>query len=217
MKVSICICMYNSASFITRCLSTIPNRDDIEIIIVDDYSKDNSIEVADKYLSKNNLNYKIIKNTSNMGVGYNRNVLIDNSNGDYIFFLDSDDWIITPKFNNIIDNDLKDQNILTPKYIRNDRFSGYPTILRGCFIKRDYIGTVRHDPTIRCFEDVNFKRKLKISKNNSLDESFIDEIIYHYNLPRENSITWNHWKNKGLPAYQRDLNNWEIFYNGKAR
>lgn len=218
MKVSVCICMYNSAKFIVRCLSTIPDREDLEIIIVDDCSKDNSVEVANNYLSKlTKSKYLIIKNGSNMGVGYNRNILIEKSDGEYIFFLDSDDWLITPKFNHIINNILNNQDILIAKYIRNDRFSGYPTILRGCFIRKAYIGSIRHNPTARCFEDVGFKRALKESKNGELNESYIDEIIYHYNLPREDSITWNHWKNKGLPAYQRDLNNWEIFYNGKPR
>ena len=94
MRVSICICMYNSESYITRCLSTIPHRQDIEVVIVDDCSSDGSIAAVDNYLStKTELKYRIFKNQSNMGVGYNRNILINEAQGDYIFFLDSDDEI----------------------------------------------------------------------------------------------------------------------------
>lgn len=215
-RVSICIPAYNAAQFIERCLSTIPKRDDVEVVIINDASQDNTLEVIDKLISSYP-KFQILSCKQNMGVGFCRNVLMDRANGDYIFFLDSDDWLVTDEFVKVLDGILKEQNILTPKYIRNDGFSGYPNILRGCFIKKSYIGQVRHDPAIRCFEDVNFKNQLKQAKGGQIDEEKIDTILYHYDLPRKGSITWEHWKERGLAAYQRGADTWEKWFKGKPR
>ena len=215
-KVTIGICMYNAAEYIGACIDSIPKRDDLEILIIDDACIDNSAQIVNEKLRPFK-KYAMLKSNKNSGVGFCRNALLEMANGEYIFFLDADDKIDTEVFNNIIDNELTDQNILMPKYIRNDGFSGYPTILRGCFIKRSYIGDVKHDPCRRCFEDVDFKRKLAESKNGKLDITKSKETIYFYNMPRIGSLTWEHYKSAGLPGYQRGEENWEKWYKGKAR
>ena len=215
-KVTICIPMYNAAAYIERCINSIPKRSDVEIIIIDDASQDESLKLVDN-LIRGWPKFQILQVRSNSGVGFCRNILIDRANGKYIFFLDSDDWLITEEFNKALDLVLKDQDILTPKYVRNDGFSGYPTILRGCFIKREYIGKVRHNAEQRCFEDVGFKRMLKESKGGILNEEQLDMVIYHYDLPRKGSVTWEHWKERGVAAYQHSLDTWEKWYRNKPR
>jgi len=218
-KVTIGICMYNMEDYIETCLGSIPDRKDIEILILDDKSTDKSIERAQNKLSDFKLaKCDILSVSRNAGVGYGRNVLLDIANGDYIFFLDADDKIDTQVFCKILDNELKDQNILIPKYTRNDGFSTHPeTILRGCFVRLDYIGSVRHDPMRRCFEDTDFKKRLKESKGGTLDEVRSEEIVYYYNMPRVGSVTWEHWKERGLPGYQKDTHEWEKWYKGRVR
>lgn len=91
--VSIIIPVYNVEKTITRCLESVLNQTykNIEIIIINDGSKDRSGEICDKY-SKLDRRVKVI-HISNNGVSNARNIGIKNSGGKYIQFVDSDDWI----------------------------------------------------------------------------------------------------------------------------
>lgn len=92
--VSIIIPCYNSQLYILKTLKSIIDQTykKIEIIIVDDGSVDNTVDVARKFLDNKKYGYKILKQ-SNSGVSKARNYGLDNCKGDYIFFLDSDDYI----------------------------------------------------------------------------------------------------------------------------
>ena len=84
MKISIIIPAYNAEKFIEKCLNSISL--DCEIIVVNDGSKDNTDIILKK---KKNIT---IFNNDNHGVSYSRNFGIKNANGEYIMFLDSDDF-----------------------------------------------------------------------------------------------------------------------------
>lgn len=95
--VSIIIPIYNVEKFIIKCLESvyIQTYKNIEVILVDDCSPDESIKVVEDYL-KNKENYyttSIIRHKENKGLSESRNTGTDNANGDYIYYLDSDDWI----------------------------------------------------------------------------------------------------------------------------
>lgn len=89
--VSIIIPVFNVEKYIEKCIESVLVQDYIklEIVIVDDGSTDNSIEVIKKYSDSR---IKVFSKT-NGGLSSARNYGIRNSNGEYIFFLDSDDWI----------------------------------------------------------------------------------------------------------------------------
>lgn len=97
-KISIIIPMFNREKTISRCLDSVLNQKwdgdtarDIEIIVVDDCSTDGSTDIVNKYM-ENNLNIKLFSTETNSGYpGKPRNIGIDNSNSEYIMFLDSDD------------------------------------------------------------------------------------------------------------------------------
>lgn len=90
-KVSIIIPVYNSAKYIKQCIDSVINQTykNIEIIIVDDNSIDESIEIIKKIKDKR---IKLISIKKNKGVANARNTGIKNAIGDYICFLDSDDY-----------------------------------------------------------------------------------------------------------------------------
>lgn len=97
MLVSIIIPVYNVEKFIIKCLESVYQQTykNIEVILVNDCSPDNSIKVVEDYL-KNKENYyttSIIRHKENKGLSESRNTGTDNANGDYIYYLDSDDWI----------------------------------------------------------------------------------------------------------------------------
>ena len=93
-KVSIIVPVYNAEKYLDKCLDSLVNQTykNIEIIVIDDKSTDNSLKVLEEY-NKKNSNVVLIKNKKNMGIGYTRNVGIKKSNGDYLYFVDSDDYL----------------------------------------------------------------------------------------------------------------------------
>ena len=93
MKISIVIPVYNSENKIKKCLNSIINQSykDFEIIIVNDGSTDGTINICNKYKEFDNRIFII--NQKNMGVGKARKVGITKSTGDYITFVDADDWL----------------------------------------------------------------------------------------------------------------------------
>ena len=91
-KISVIIPVYNVEGFIDRCIKSVVNQtlQDIEIIIVNDGSQDNSELVIKKYLNSEKIKYF---KKENGGLSSARNFGINCANGEYIAFLDSDDYI----------------------------------------------------------------------------------------------------------------------------
>jgi len=93
---SVLVANYNNGKYITDCLDSILKQDypNIEIVVVDDASIDNSIALIDKY-SANNAKIKLHQNIKNEGVGYTKKRCIDEAKGEILGFVDPDD-VITP-------------------------------------------------------------------------------------------------------------------------
>ena len=92
-KVSIIIPIYNVAKFINRCVDSViaQTYSNIEIILVDDESPDNCPEICEQYARRDDRIVVIHK--KNGGLSDARNAGIEKASGDYIFFLDSDDYV----------------------------------------------------------------------------------------------------------------------------
>ena len=93
-KISIIIPIYKSEKFLHKCLDSIFNQDyeNYEIVCVNDASPDNCEKIINNYLEKG-CKIKYIKNSINKGAGESRNIGIEKACGEYIMFLDSDDWL----------------------------------------------------------------------------------------------------------------------------
>lgn len=93
IKVSVCVPVYNVASSLEVCLDSIINQtlQDIEIICVDDGSTDNSLEILERYREKDGRIVVIHK--ENGGLPSARNAALDVAKGEYVGFVDSDDFI----------------------------------------------------------------------------------------------------------------------------
>lgn len=92
-KVSIIIPVYNVEKYLRQGLDSVVNQtlSDIEIICIDDCSTDGSYEILKEYAAKDN-RFVILKQDKNQGQGIARNRGIDIAKGEYIMFLDPDDW-----------------------------------------------------------------------------------------------------------------------------
>ncbi len=92
-KVSVIIPVYNTERYLRRCLDSVCNQtlSDIEIICVNDCSPDNSLDILNEYATKDS-RIKIIDFKENKGAAVARNTGINETQGEYIAFLDSDDY-----------------------------------------------------------------------------------------------------------------------------
>lgn len=95
-KVSIIVAIYNIEKFVGKCIESIINQDykNLEIILVDDNSSDRSGKICDEY-AKLDERIKVIHHEKNYRQSVVRNNGIENSTGDYISFVDGDDWLAT--------------------------------------------------------------------------------------------------------------------------
>ena len=125
-KLSILIPAYNVEQWLSRCLSSIlaQNTEDVEIIIVDDGSTDNTLQCAKKFSAKWN-NIKVFSK-NNEGVGAARNFLLDKAQGEYIWFVDSDDYIVDGCLISILAELSGDLDLLSVSYndIQQRSFEG---------------------------------------------------------------------------------------------
>ena len=96
-KVSILVPFFNVEKYVGKCVESLFTQtyNNIEYIFVNDCTPDNSLEVINEYVKKYSIEEKckIINHNQNQGICQSRNDCLDNATGDYILFIDSDDYI----------------------------------------------------------------------------------------------------------------------------
>ena len=94
-KISVILPIYNGGQYLCNSLTSIQNQnmEDIEIILIDDFSSDNSIIVIEEYM-KQDPRIRLIKNNKNKKILYSKSIGALNSKGEYIIQLDQDDMFI---------------------------------------------------------------------------------------------------------------------------
>lgn len=109
VKISVIIPVYNAEEFLDESINSILNQTftDIELVCVNDGSKDNSLEMLNNFAKKDS-RVKVI-DKPNGGCGSARNKALDNAKGEYVYFFDPDDYVLPDAFeklyNNAISND----------------------------------------------------------------------------------------------------------------
>ncbi len=211
--VSIIIPTYNVENYIAKGIESCINQTykNIEIIVIDDGSIDNTCKVVEEYLKKDNRIHLYKK--ENTGVSATRNLGIKKSNGDYCIFLDSDDWLelnaVETLINNIDDNDLAmcnycnyingeikevkhyDSTILGKNYILTCASKKQYYLDSSCFKLFDLNiiknNNIYFDETITNIEDglfvFNYLHYIRKAK-------YIDNLLWFVNK-REGSVTSN--------------------------
>ena len=92
-KISVIVAVYNTEKYLDRCIESLLNQTykNIELVIVEDCSTDSSRKLLKKY--KGNKNIKVFYNRENRGLSYSRNYGLKKSTGDFIGYIDSDDYV----------------------------------------------------------------------------------------------------------------------------
>lgn len=209
IKISIIVPIYNVEQYIEKCLISILEQSykNLEIILVNDGTKDNSMKVIKHYLSDSRI--KVI-NKENGGLSSARNRGLEMASGDYIAFIDSDDWIEINKLiklYEIIEEENLDIIIGNAEYypkmekVHKKNYFGIKNgieLLREMLEKKDYLETVW-----KCIYRREFLRKNNIKFIEGLlheDTPFMfecllkakrvkyEDIVFYFYRQREGSI-----------------------------
>jgi glycosyltransferase involved in cell wall biosynthesis len=159
MLVSFVIPVYNQEKYIKRNLESLVKQTNknFEIVFVDDGSTDNSVEVINNFLKDKDIKYKIISQ-ENKGVSSARNKGLEESEGDYIIFLDSDDFVsenlVEEIFTAVISRKL---DIVVWKYLR---------------LNENGLGKVKKQRPFHGLKDNNIYLGLEVLHKILIDKSF---------------------------------------------
>lgn len=214
MIVSIIIPTYNSEKYIKRCLDSVINQiyKNLEIIVVDDYSKDNTKKIIKEYADKDD-RIRPFYSSENKGVSFSRNIGLKASTGEYIMFVDSDDELtkdairrmvdIASKYNSdyvdsfeivkytkknkeyvFTESKLPKNHLILGSVQDNPKIIDLYMYSKGKLIKKELIGNLLYDESLKIYEDFVFEQTLKSKVKNYV---MINKPIYIY-YQREDSL-----------------------------
>lgn len=231
LSVSIIIPVYNVQDYIQRCLESVIAQTytgKIECIIVDDHGIDNSIKIAEEFISKNSssVEFKIIHHKNNRGLAAARNSGVRNASGDFVMHLDSDDWLepdalsILVKKQNETDADIVSGNavahyndssriLIEPEYgnnidmVRNTIKLTLDHVIWRRLIRRSlYV-----DNNIEAIEGVNIGEDHHTLPRLAFYAKKIakaDAVVYHYNCMNPSSYMQSTKSKFCLSRYKND-------------
>ncbi len=238
-KISVIVTVYNTEQYLDKCIGSIIGQsyDNIEIILVNDGSVDNSLEVCRKY---ERLDERIIIiNSKNEGAVAARKKGILRATGDYIAFVDSDDWIDSNMFENITGKS-KGEDIISFGLIEeygHKRVIKRDNLRAGCYLKDELKEKIL--PNMLCSGKFYkfgiqpnlvcklIKRKLLIQSVNGISDIVTmgddGDFVYHalsmadslriidtmpyHYVQRSGSLVRTRTSMEALSALYRDLNN----------
>ena len=231
-KISIIIPVYNVEDYIDKCLNSVINQTlkDIEIIVIDDETPDNSMDIVKRY-AKEDSRIKILKE-KNKGQAGARNYGIKESKGEYLMFVDSDDYIADDMCEKLYDKaisenaDIVYSNFLevddegnptleSENIIRNDAKKNYVVTQFGPCCKIIKTSVIKDNnlyfpENIRAYEDIAVVSSWMLHANNV---TFIDKSFYYY-LIRSGSTMHQTSYNKKLEDIFPALDMfWDSFKN----
>ena len=206
MKVSIIVPVYNCENYLERCFGSIRNQilTDWECIVIDDGSTDGSGAISDRYAEEDG-RFKVI-HQKNRGVSAARNLGLNMAEGEYVGFVDSDDWIERDMFSILYSEAVdtksdvavcgvcdkckgKHKKVLSSKEALMTMFdprSGMEGFTVTRLIRRGLLKSAFFDESVRCYEDLLFFYYLFSSARRVY---WHDVPLYHYDETRPGSAT----------------------------
>ena len=194
MKVTVFTCTYNSPELLLRAMRSVPRHPDVEYIVVNDGSTDDTADVIENFRQWEYPELIVYTHDTNRGLGAAKNTVYDHATGDYLFELDHADYLYPDRFISILPELDGTDFIYVDIEVNDGRIwklneESKNTLVAGHthFIRREFIGDTRTRTDIPT-EDWFFNLDL-IKKNPSI--KFTHRVIHHYNFPREGSMLWN--------------------------
>lgn len=218
---SILICFYRVEGFIERCAKSVLGQSypNIEYVFIDDCSPDNSLAILESTISQFPLRssqIKILRNNANLGIASSRNKAVDNCTGEFILWVDADDYISVDAVSHLISLQLQtNADIISAKFIEvgNDgqrerslcqvktrqemligllNFSILP-MLWGRLIRT----SLYRDNHIKALDGINYREDSQVISRlvyYSNRIATLDEVIYYYDRTNECSYMKMGWQ-----------------------
>lgn len=215
-QVSVIMSVYNSEDYLSDCIRSVLNQtyNNMEFIIIDDASTDESYNIIEKY-AEIDKRIKVIRNTVNKGLTYNLNRAIEMSQGEYIARMDSDDISLPRRFEKqvsfldknsdvdicgswvyLVDSETKLKfNAKRPcsdQQIKEQMIFGNPMTHPSVMMRKCVFEKVKYDETFRTMQDYKLWTDLSDKKFHNIPEYL---LLYRIN---EQGITKTERKKKSL-------------------
>lgn len=219
MLISVIVSIYNAETYLNRCLESILKQTykELEIILIDDASTDNSIQICKEYANRDK-RITIIHSVQNLGVSHTRNKGLDAANGEYVAFVDADDTIeenfIETMYSNCKKYDVK-LCIVNVNYCYEDRIQKPLRMNNAVVNQKEYcqllinsvkgftcnklyhksvVEKLRFDEDISVCEDLLFNVKML---KNIKDVVIVNQYLYNY-FQKRNKIYNREYSNKKI-------------------
>lgn len=221
--ISVIVPIFNTERYLERCIDSIINQTyhNLEIILIDDGSTDNSLKICNIYKEKD-ARIEVV-HSENRGVSHARNLGIDIAKGEYIAFVDSDDYIEKNMYNELYirikedetemavcnfsnNKSLEELPIVITQFeflsyiLDKDKFRGF---LTNKLYKRNLIDKQRLDEKIYICEDLMFNCEYALKCKSC---SIIDKKLYNYELREDSAVNdsqYNPKRKTSLDVYER--------------
>ena len=235
-KITVIIPVYKAEKYLDRCLESIVNQTykNLEIILVDDGSPDNCPAICDEYAQKDS-RIKVI-HKENGGAAMARNAGLDIAKGEYIGFVDSDDYICPDMFEKLLNSMIKNNSDIAICGSKEIDFSGktdnecyinfeYEVVSpRDCLKQlcdRGYIHNVIWNKLYKskCWEGIRFpdihmfedEAVLPYVYMKARSISIVQELLYYY-VQTEGSIMHRNFEEKTFQTYAKIFENRMKFF-----
>lgn len=183
-KISVIVPVYNASTYIGRCIESVQAQTykKWELILVDDGSKDDSLNICSEYASKDTRIHVI--HQENAGPGIARNTGIDMANGEYIVFIDSDDYIEKEYFSLLSKHNedvvfINVQNVdETGRVVRRDFMSNNQHLSKDTILRRQMTGCVNWGGVRKCLK-INILRDYNIKYT---EHKIGEEALYSFQV-----------------------------------
>lgn len=234
-KVSIIMPVYNAEKYLCEAIESVLNQTytDFELLLINDRSTDNSKGICVEYSKKDNRIILLENNSESHGPGPTRNIGLDHAIGEYIYFMDADDWIEDCLLQCVVNrmqetnadivqfgviyesNDGNDseycwsgKNLLTKDEIKRDFFDFWKDNRSSLWLhlfRREVVKTIRFENLI-IGEDISY---VMDALSNADKIAFIAKVLYHYRYVE--GSTSHRWIENALECREMIWNHQKIF------
>ena len=200
-KLSILVPVWNQEKLVIRALNHIPRRSDIEVLVRDDGSTDNTLPNLIAYRDNHpELRMFVYSNGENKGCYYTTNRLFEDCNGEYFHIHNSDDYVDTDVYNGLIDR-LGPMDVLGMSlkinngsvWELNESTNRIHCAQAIRFIRKAFVDGLKWNEDMKAASDYYYNEDM-LKRNPVIEYS--GEVAYMYNFPRDGSLV--NLRSKGI-------------------
>ena len=192
IKLSVLIPVWNQEKLVIRALEHIPRRNDVEVLVRDDGSTDNTLKNLLDYSKTTDLNMAVFTNAENKGLYATMNLLLQDAHGEYFHQHNSDDYVDTQVYSELIDT-LDGMDVLAMDMRVNDG-----SVWSVCeetnrihcaqavrFIRKSFVEGLTFNEEMKAASDWYYNEEM-LKRDPKIVYS--GKVAYMYNYPREGSL-----------------------------